>query len=60
VADLKAIADKLVAAYDGATTLPPITAEAPEFSVADGYAVLHDIETRLKASAMIEPDSLGG
>jgi len=47
--DLKAIADKLVAAYDGATTLPPITAEAPEFSVTDGYAVLHDIETRRRA-----------
>jgi 2-oxo-3-hexenedioate decarboxylase len=49
MSDLKAIADRLIAAYDGATTLPPITADAPEFSVADGYAVLHDIETRRRA-----------
>ena len=44
--DLKPIADALIAAYDTATTLPPITARAPDFSVVDGYAVLHDIETR--------------
>jgi len=49
MADLKAIADRLIAAHDGATTLPPITAAAPDFSVADGYAVLHDIETRRRA-----------
>jgi 2-oxo-3-hexenedioate decarboxylase len=49
VTDLKHIADQLIAAYDGATTLPPITAAAPDFSVADGYAVLHDIETRRRA-----------
>src|SRR5215212_6866273 len=47
--DLKPIADALIAAYDTATTLPPITASAPDFSVADGYAVLHDIETRRRA-----------
>jgi 2-oxo-3-hexenedioate decarboxylase len=47
--DLKPIADALIAAYDTATTLPPITANAPDFSVADGYAVLHDIETRRRA-----------
>src|SRR5947207_6916275 len=47
--DLKPIADALIAAYDTATTLPPITASAPEFSVTDGYAVLHDIETRRRA-----------
>ena len=46
MADLKPIADALIAAYDTATTLPPITASAPDFSVTDGYAVLHDIETR--------------
>jgi 2-oxo-3-hexenedioate decarboxylase len=46
MADLKPIADALIAAYDTATTLPPITASAPVFSVADGYAVLRDIETR--------------
>jgi 2-keto-4-pentenoate hydratase len=49
VADLKDIADRLIAAYDTATSLPPITVSAPEFSVADGYAVLHDIETRRRA-----------
>jgi 2-oxo-3-hexenedioate decarboxylase len=49
MADLKPIADALIAAYDTATTLPPITASAPNFSVADGYAVLHDIETRRRA-----------
>jgi 2-oxo-3-hexenedioate decarboxylase len=48
-ADLAKIADRLIAAYDGAATLPPITAGAPDFSVADGYAVLHDIETRRRA-----------
>ena len=47
--DLKAIADRLIEAYDSATTLPPITAAAPDFTVADGYAVLHDIETRRRA-----------
>ena len=49
MADLKPIADALIAAYDTATTLPPITADAPDFSVADGYAVLRDIETRRRA-----------
>jgi 2-oxo-3-hexenedioate decarboxylase len=49
MAALKPIADALIAAYDTATMLPPITASAPEFSVADGYAVLHDIETRRRA-----------
>ena len=47
--NLNDIADRLIAAYDTATTLPPITAGAPNFSVADGYAVLHDIETRRRA-----------
>lgn len=49
MADLKPIADALIAAYDTARTLPPITASTPDFSVADGYAVLHDIETRRRA-----------
>ena len=35
-----AIADRLIAAYDNAATLPPITAETPEFSVADGYIII--------------------
>src|SRR3954468_16792120 len=47
--NLQQIADRLIAAHDGATTLPPITAGAPDFSVADGYAVLHDIEARRRA-----------
>src|SRR3954469_6541795 len=47
--DLETIADALIAAYDTATTLPPITASAPDFSVADAYAVLHDIETQRRA-----------
>jgi 2-oxo-3-hexenedioate decarboxylase len=49
MAALKPIADALIAAYDTATTLPPITAGTPDFSVADGYAVLRDIEARRRA-----------
>ena len=49
MADLKDIADRLIAAYDSATMLPRITAGTPDFSVADGYTVLHDIETRRRA-----------
>lgn len=49
MADLRAIANRLISAQDTATTLPPITADTPDFSVADGYAVLHDIETRRRA-----------
>ena len=49
MAYLTRIAEQLIAAYDGATLLPPITAAAPDFSVADGYAVLHEIETRRRA-----------
>ena len=49
MADLKDIADRLIAAHDRATMLPPITSSAPGFSVADGYAVLHDIEARRHA-----------
>ena len=48
-ANLAAIAERLIAAYDTATTLPPITAGAPEFSVADGYRVLGEIEQRRRA-----------
>jgi 2-oxo-3-hexenedioate decarboxylase len=47
--DLTRIADRLIAAYDTATTLRPITADAPDFSVADGYAVLADIEAHRRA-----------
>ena len=44
--DLAHIARRLIEAHDTATMLPPITADAPDFSVADGYAVLADIEAR--------------
>jgi 2-oxo-3-hexenedioate decarboxylase len=47
--DLNQVADRLIAAYDTATTLPPITAGAPGFSVADGYAVLAEVEARRRA-----------
>lgn len=44
--DHAAIADALMAAYDRVTTLPPITAHLPNFSVDDGYVVLGLIEAR--------------
>jgi 2-oxo-3-hexenedioate decarboxylase len=44
--DLTSIADRLIAAYDTATTLKPMTEDEPGFSVADGYTVLADIEAR--------------
>lgn len=47
--NLAEIADRLIAAQDKAMTLPPITSTAPEFSVADGYAVLADIEAKRRA-----------
>ena len=48
-ADLQKIASRLIAAHDGPTTLPPITADTPDFSVADAYTVLLDIEARRRA-----------
>jgi 2-keto-4-pentenoate hydratase len=47
--DLSAIADRLIAAQDATTMLAPITAGMPDFSVADAYAVLADIEGRRRA-----------
>jgi 2-oxo-3-hexenedioate decarboxylase len=44
--DREAVADRLIAAYDGVTTLAPITSALPNFSFADGYAVLAIIEAR--------------
>ena len=44
--DIASIADRLIAAYDGATTLAPITAGDPSFDVAAGYDVLREIEAR--------------
>ena len=35
VADLKHVADRLIAAHDGATMLPPITTAAPESNCSD-------------------------
>jgi 2-oxo-3-hexenedioate decarboxylase len=47
--DLSTIADRLIAAQDGATVLAPITQDLPDFSVADAYAVLAEIEARRRA-----------
>ena len=47
--EISAIADRLIAAQDGATMLAPITQGAPEFTVADAYAVLAEIEARRRA-----------
>jgi 2-oxo-3-hexenedioate decarboxylase len=48
--DIGAIAGRLIAAYDSATTLAPITAGHPAFDVAAGYDVLREIEARRVAS----------
>lgn len=48
--DIAAIAGRLIAAYDDATTLAPITAGAPMFDVAAAYDVLREIEARRVAS----------
>ena len=47
--NLTEIADRLIAAQDEVVTLPPITSGAPDFSVADGYAVLAEIEGKRRA-----------
>jgi 2-oxo-3-hexenedioate decarboxylase len=47
--DIGAIAGRLIAAYDSATTLAPITAGDPDFDVAAGYDVLREIESRRTA-----------
>jgi 2-oxo-3-hexenedioate decarboxylase len=47
---IAAIATRLIAAWDGATTLPPITASQPDFDVAAAYAVLREIEARREAA----------
>jgi 2-oxo-3-hexenedioate decarboxylase len=44
--DIAALADRLIAAYDRAETLPPITGGTPGFDVAEAYAVLCEIEER--------------
>jgi 2-oxo-3-hexenedioate decarboxylase len=47
--DLSNIADRMIAAQDGATVLAPITASEPEFGVADAYAVMAEIDARRRA-----------
>jgi 2-oxo-3-hexenedioate decarboxylase len=49
-ASLTTIADRLIAAYDSASTLDPISASSPGFSVAEAYAVLAEIEARRRAT----------
>jgi 2-oxo-3-hexenedioate decarboxylase len=49
-ADVAGIADRLIAAYDNATTLAPITAGDPAFDVLAGYDVLREIEARRAAA----------
>jgi 2-oxo-3-hexenedioate decarboxylase len=44
--DTANLADDLIAAYDSAKTLPPITVRVPGFGVEDGYDVLATIEKR--------------
>jgi 2-keto-4-pentenoate hydratase len=40
------VVERLIAAYDTATMLPPITSTEPGFSVPEAYAVLGEIERR--------------
>lgn len=49
-ARIAALADRLIDAYDRASTLDPITDSDPSFDVAAGYAVLREIEARRAAS----------
>ncbi len=48
-AKLDEIAGRLIAAYDAAALLEPITAAQPDFTVAEAYAVLAEIEDRRRA-----------
>ena len=47
--EIEAIADRLMAAYDSATTLAPISESEPGFDVATAYEVLAEIERRRRA-----------
>jgi 2-oxo-3-hexenedioate decarboxylase len=47
------LAGRLIAAYDAASTLPPITAEAADFDVAAAYDVLFEIERRRRAQGWV-------
>ncbi len=48
-ANLNAIADRLIAAYDSVSLLEPVTASHPDFTVAEAYEVLGEIEDRRRA-----------
>ena len=48
-ANLAAVADRLIDAYDNAATLAPISDALPDFTVAEAYAVLGEIEARRRA-----------
>jgi 2-keto-4-pentenoate hydratase len=49
-ARIAAVAERLIAAYDGARTIDPITASDPTFDVAAAYEVLREIDARRAAS----------
>ena len=49
-ADIGAVADRLIAAYDAVATVAPITEGNPAFDVAAGYRVLREIEARRMAA----------
>jgi len=51
--DVAAIATRLIAAYDGATMLAPISASVPGFDVARAYDVLAEIETRRRTQGWL-------
>jgi 2-keto-4-pentenoate hydratase len=47
--DVDKIADRLIAAYDSASTLTPISASVPDFDIDDSYRVLAEIQKRRRA-----------
>ena len=47
--DVHEIAERLIAAYDSAGTLAPISANIPQFGIDDAYRVLAQIEKRRRA-----------
>jgi 2-oxo-3-hexenedioate decarboxylase len=47
--DIDKIAERLIAAYDSGGTLAPISANIPQFGIADAYRVLAEIEKRRRA-----------
>jgi 2-keto-4-pentenoate hydratase len=51
--DVKELAGRLIASYDAASTLTPITTEAADFDVAAAYDVLFEIERRRRAQGWV-------